>query len=167
MSDKMLSVMSEMVSKVCEQSKEITQLKAALAKKQAEVEALHDVWWQAYNCFPESWLDVQNHLIDTKGTIDIEDANAVAKALQKKPELFEELPVGEKVAIKVELRQAKNALVAAKNDAVWWEAYAAKYRTALSCELSEKLIEEVKQEMHDKGVPSISSVPAAPPASSS
>lgn len=37
MSDKMLSVMSEMVSKVCEQSKMITQLTAALQAKDAKI----------------------------------------------------------------------------------------------------------------------------------
>jgi len=90
MSDKMLSVMSEMVSKVCEQDKEIAQLKAALEKKQEEVEALHDVWWRAYNCFPESWRDVQEHLIDDKGVIDIEAAKVLAEKLRTKPGLEEE-----------------------------------------------------------------------------
>lgn len=103
--------MSEMVSKVCEQSKMITQLTAALqakdakiiqqfdqlkqaktelAKKQEEVEALHDVWWRAYNCFPQSWEDVTEHLIDDKGVIDIEAAKVLAEKLRKKPGLEEE-----------------------------------------------------------------------------
>jgi len=54
-----------------------------------------------------------------------------------------------------------------KNEALWWEAYASKYHWALSCELSEKLTEEVKQEMFDKGITTIVAVPAAPPASPS
>jgi hypothetical protein len=100
MSKEMLSVMSEMVTKVCEQSREITQLreenlalKLQQAKKQEEVKALHDVWWMAYNCFPQSWADVTEHLIDDKGDIDIEAAKVLSEKLRNKDGLEEEATV--------------------------------------------------------------------------
>ena len=110
MSNTPFYVMSEMVTKVCEQSREITQLreenlalKLQQAKKQEEVKALHDVWWRAYNCFPQSWDDVTEHLIDDKGDIDIEAAKVVSEKLRVKCGLEEEETVDALVCLWNEL----------------------------------------------------------------
>jgi len=82
-----------------EDATEIAQLKAAQAKKQEEVEALHDVWWYTYNCFPESWADVTEHLIDNKGVIDIERAKIYAEKIRVRCGLEDPEVVSELVAL--------------------------------------------------------------------
>ena len=69
-------------AKIIEQQDKLKSGEVALAKKQEELKALHDVWWYAYNLFPEGWEDVMGHLIDDKGVIDIETAKIYAEILR-------------------------------------------------------------------------------------
>jgi uncharacterized small protein (DUF1192 family) len=97
MSEKMLSVMSEMVTKVCEQDKEIARLRAELEsvkadrdgcceevdKRDATITALWYLWDVISERFPDKWDHLQHDLRDKNGNIDNKAIEDITRAVEE------------------------------------------------------------------------------------